>query len=95
MKEQGKKLSELAQILTKYPQVLLNVRVKKQKDVNKIPVIVSRIKQIKKKLGSSGRVLVRSSGTEPLIRIMVEGEDTKEIQKMAEDLARCVEKNFC
>jgi phosphoglucosamine mutase len=93
MKEQGKKLSELVQVLTKYPQVLLNVQVKKQKDVHKIPEITSTLKKIKKKLGSSGRVLVRSSGTEPLIRIMVEGEDKKEIQKMAEEIAQCIEKN--
>jgi phosphoglucosamine mutase len=94
MKEQGKKLSELAQVLTRYPQVLLNVQVKKHKEVNKIPEIMSKVKCLKKKLGSNGRVLVRSSGTEPIVRIMVEGEDRKEVQNMAEDLARCVEKNF-
>jgi phosphoglucosamine mutase len=94
MKEQGKKLSELASVLTKYPQVLLNVQVTKQQDVNKVPEIASTIQKIRKKLGTSGRVLVRSSGTEPLIRIMVEGEDRQEIHTMAREIAQCVRKNL-
>jgi phosphoglucosamine mutase len=94
MKEQGKKLSELASVLTKYPQVLLNVQVTKQQDVNKVPEIASTIQKIRKKLGTSGRVLVRSSGTEPLIRIMVEGEDRQEIHTMAREIAQCVKKNL-
>jgi phosphoglucosamine mutase len=94
MKEQGRKLSELSQVLTKYPQVLMNISVSKKKDIHKVPALISTIEKIKKKLGPAGRVLVRSSGTEPLIRIMVEGEDKKEIQKMAKDIARCVEMNF-
>jgi phosphoglucosamine mutase len=94
MREQGRKLSDLARVLTKYPQVLLNVQVNKKRDVNKVPEIASTIQKVKEKLGSSGRVLVRSSGTEPLIRIMVEGEDRQVIQGMAEDIARCVEKHL-
>lgn len=94
MKEQDKKLSELTGVLTKYPQVLLNVKVSKQKDIHRIPPIASVIQKIKKKLGTSGRVLVRSSGTEPLIRILVEGEDRREILRMAEEIARCVENNL-
>ena len=94
MKEQGRKLSELSQVLTKYPQVLMNISVSKKKDIHKVPALISTIEKIKKKLGPAGRVLVRSSGTEPLIRIMVEGEDRKEIQQMAEDIARCVEMHF-
>jgi phosphoglucosamine mutase len=81
-------------VLTKYPQVLMNISVSKKKDIHKVPALISTIEKIKKKLGPAGRVLVRSSGTEPLIRIMVEGEDKKEIQKMAKDIARCVEMNF-
>lgn len=94
MKESGKRLSELAKVLTKYPQVLLNVKVKDYMSVNKDRGVSSKIQKIKKRLGTKGRVLVRTSGTEPLIRIMVEGEDRKEIQEIAEDISEYIKKKF-
>jgi len=94
MKREGKKLSELASILTPFPQILLNVPVAHMKDPHQIPDVTSRIKKIQKKLGEKGRILVRPSGTESLIRVMVEGEKAKEIKGYAEEIAECVRKNM-
>ena len=94
MKRKGKKLSELASILTPFPQVLLNVPVGHKKDPYQIPEVALRVKKIQKKLGEKGRILVRPSGTESLIRVMVEGEKAKEIRGYAEEIARCVRKNM-
>jgi phosphoglucosamine mutase len=94
MKREGKKLSELASILTPFPQVLLNVPVGHKKDPHQVPEVASRVKKIQKKLGEKGRILVRPSGTESLIRVMVEGEKAKEIRGYAEEIARCVRKNM-
>jgi phosphoglucosamine mutase len=94
MKREGKKLSELASILTPVPQVLLNVPVGHKKDPHQVPEVASRVKKIQKKLGEKGRILVRPSGTESLIRVMVEGEKAKEIRGYAEEIARCVRKNM-
>ncbi len=94
MKREGKKLSELASILTPFPQVLLNVTVAHRKDPLQVPEIVSLIKKVQKKLGEKGRVLVRPSGTENLIRVMVEGEKADEIKAYAEEIAESVRKNM-
>jgi phosphoglucosamine mutase len=94
MKREGKKLSELASILTPFPQVLLNVPVAHKKDPHEVPEVASLIKKVQKKLGEKGRVLVRPSGTESLIRVMVEGEKAKEIHAYAEEIADCVRKNM-
>ncbi len=94
MKREGKKLSELASILTPFPQVLLNVTVAHRKDPLQVPEIVSLIKKVQKKLGEKGRVLVRPSGTENLIRVMVEGEKADEIKAHAEEIAESVRKNM-
>ena len=90
MKREGKKLSELASIMTPFPQVLLNVRVRHKKDIHQIPEAVSLIEKIKKKLADRGRILVRPSGTESLIRVMVEGENEKEISAYAEEISECI-----
>jgi len=94
MKREGKKLSQLASILTPFPQVLLNVPVAHKKDPHEVPEVASLIKKVQKKLGEKGRVLVRPSGTENLIRVMVEGEKAKEINAYAEEIAECVRKNM-
>jgi phosphoglucosamine mutase len=94
MKRKGKRLSELASILTPFPQVLLNVPVGHKKDPHQIPEVSSLVKKVQKKLGEKGRILVRPSGTESLIRVMVEGEKAKEIRGYAEEIARCVRKNM-
>jgi phosphoglucosamine mutase len=65
-----------------------------RKDPHRIPEIAKLTKQIQEKLGDRGRVLVRSSGTENLIRVMVEGEDEKEIGACVDELAECIRKNM-
>ena len=87
MKQTGKPLSALAACMKTYPQVLVNVKVKEKRDLADIPEIKNRIKDLEKKLDGSGRILVRYSGTEPKLRIMIEGEDETEIRALAEDLA--------
>ncbi len=87
MQETGKPLGELKRVLTKLPQVLLNVDVKEKKELSSVPQVQKRITAVEKELGERGRVLVRYSGTEPLARVMLEGEDEKSIRKMAEAIA--------
>jgi len=86
MIKKKKPLSELATIMSTYPQVLKNVRTQNKIDITQIPNLANTIKNNEKNLGSRGRILVRSSGTEPVIRVMVEGEDDKEIQTIAQEL---------
>ncbi|RMF47845.1 MAG: phosphoglucosamine mutase, partial [Deltaproteobacteria bacterium] len=71
-------------------QVLVNVRVARKPDLATIPEIAARIEKVETDLAGRGRVLVRYSGTEPLLRIMIEGEDRNRIEAMAEDLASLV-----
>ena len=92
MQKTQKPLSELSKIFTPLPQVLINVNVKSKKELNKIPEVTSAIKKIEDKLGESGRVLVRYSGTEPKARVMIEGEDEKQIKKFAREIADTIKK---
>ena len=93
MKERGKKLSKLAECMTSLPQVLVNVDVKEKKDISKLKVN-KNIKDAESKLGEKGRVLVRYSGTQNLCRIMIEGENKREIQKIANDIAKTMKKEL-
>ena len=72
MKATGKKLSELASEMTKYPQKLVNVKVTDKNAVSENPRVAEVIKQVEEEMAGNGRVLVRPSGTEPLVRVMVE-----------------------
>ncbi|WHZ15174.1 MAG: Phosphoglucosamine mutase [Nitrospira sp.] len=90
IKRTGKPLSELAKAMTAVPQVLLNVRVKHKPDLDQIPDIQQAIKRAEMTLNGSGRVLVRYSGTESLLRIMVEGERDATIREVADHLAEIV-----
>jgi phosphoglucosamine mutase len=94
MKREGKKLSELAAIMTPFPQILLNVPVRQKKDPHRIPEMAGLIKKVQEKLRDRGRVLVRASGTESLIRIMVEGENEKEIAAYAEEISECIRRKM-
>ncbi len=87
MMETGKSLGELKRVMTKLPQVLLNVGVKEKKAFSSIPRVQRRIAQVEQDLGKRGRVLVRYSGTESVARIMLEGENEEGIHKMANDRA--------
>lgn len=96
IKETGKKLSELKSIMTEMPQVLINAKIKNEYKTKYMEdeEIKSAIKNIEAKMKDSGRVVIRPSGTEPLVRVMIEGEDKDYIQKMAEELATLIEKKL-
>jgi len=87
MLQQEKPLSELAQVMQRVPQVLLNVPVTSKPPIGSLPVVARLIAQVEETLGEDGRVLVRYSGTEKKARIMLEGVDQVAIQKFAEDIA--------
>ncbi|HIO91587.1 MAG TPA: phosphoglucosamine mutase [Leucothrix mucor] len=86
-----KSLHELKQVMKKYPQTLKNVRISKDVDFDKDPAIQDAVKTAEAQLGERGRVLLRASGTEPLIRVMVEGDDPDETEHLAESIAMVVE----
>jgi phosphoglucosamine mutase len=90
MRASGKSLSELRRGMDKYPQTLVNVRVSARVDVTKISELDPIRLDVERELGAQGRVLLRSSGTEPLIRVMVEGADPQKVQMLAEKLAGAV-----
>ena len=94
MKQTGKPLSELAACMKTYPQILVNVKVKERKDLSSIPEIAKHMADIEKKIEGTGRLLVRYSGTEPKVRVMIEGEDQQEIKAMAEGLADMIQKKL-
>lgn len=90
MHNSGKTLHELKQGMRKYPQCLINVKIKKRVDLEEIEPIQRVKSEIQREMDSYGRVLLRSSGTEPLIRIMVEGVDAQQVRIMADRLANTV-----
>lgn len=92
LREQGKSLHELKVGMSKYPQTLINVRLSERRDVMGMPEIVEAVTRAEEVLGERGRVLLRPSGTEPLIRVMVEGEDAAEVAEVAGQLAAAVER---
>jgi phosphoglucosamine mutase len=92
MAKREKSLADLASIMTPFPQVLFNIRVKEKKEVTQISEIDRRIKAVEQELGQTGRIVIRYSGTEPVIRIMLEGEREDQIQQMGEDLAQRIER---
>ena len=83
MVKNNKPLSELGAVMTKYPQVLLNVRVKDKNGWQERPAIQEVIKKYQDELGDNGQILVRASGTEPLIRIMAEGPNQERLEQIA------------
>ena len=94
--EKDNKLSELAKVMTTYPQVLINVKVReegKQKYENDSE-ISKQIKSVEKELNGDGRVLIRPSGTESLIRVMIEGINQDEINEMAKSIADIIEEKY-
>lgn len=96
MKQKNKKLSELANIMETYPQILKNAKVsnKTKHNFDQDPVIKEEIEKIEEHFHGEGRVLVRASGTEPLVRVMIEGKDTKKIDKYATKLVKLIEKQL-
>jgi phosphoglucosamine mutase len=94
MKQKERQLDELAQVMEPLPQVLYNVEVKEKRELSEFSVIQESIKKIERSLGSCGRILIRYSGTEPLLRIMIEGEDEKKLHRFAQDLVELVKKHI-
>ncbi len=90
----GKPLSQLGELMTIYPQVLLNVPARIKPEISKIPEITGIINSVEKEMAGEGRVLVRYSGTEPLCRVMVEGKDQAEVEKYAQRIADIIEKEL-
>ncbi len=93
MKKTGKKLSALAEVMKIYPQVLKNAKVKPENKTiyENDPIIKDEIKKVEEKFHGNGRVLIRPSGTEPLVRVMIEGENQVELEKVASDLVQLIE----
>jgi len=94
MKKRDAALSKLSQGIQLYPQILTNVKVKHRHDIKAIPEIEDAILSAEKKLAGKGRVLVRASGTEPKIRVMIEGEDMKLIKRLGNDIAKVIQKKM-
>ncbi len=94
MRRTGVKLSELNKIIEDVPQILINIRVKHRRELTLIPGYIEMIKKIEDELNGDGRVFVRFSGTEPLIRVLVEGPDKRAIASIAERIADFLESNL-
>jgi phosphoglucosamine mutase len=94
MRRNERSLDELGHVMESFPQVLYNVKVQEKRDLSQIPEIDRKVKMIESALGKSGRILIRYSGTEPLLRIMVEGEKEDELHQYAQDLVEVVKKHL-
>jgi phosphoglucosamine mutase len=87
MRRKGRTLSELTADFVRYPQVLVNVPVAEKKSIEELPEFLRLVEKVEHALNDRGRVLIRYSGTEPLARIMVEGDDEKQTREFAHELA--------
>jgi len=91
LKKENKPLSKLANIMRTFPQVLINVKVKRKAPLEEIPELKHVISKVEKELGDEGRVLVRYSGTQPVCRVMLEGPTESETERLAKEIAQVVE----
>jgi phosphoglucosamine mutase len=94
MAETRRELADLAAQLVTYPQVLVNVRVREKKELGTVPAIAEAMQHVEERLAGQGRLLVRYSGTEPLVRVMLEGKDQAEIQTWASEIASVVKQHL-
>jgi phosphoglucosamine mutase len=94
IKESGKPLSELKQIMTKYPQILINVPVEDKTKLTGNAAIEQSIKEVEEELAGNGRVLVRPSGTEPIVRVMAEGPDEDQLRQLVERIVDVVKREL-
>jgi phosphoglucosamine mutase len=90
----GRTLSDLASDLTTYPQVLLNVRVRERTDLTSVPAVAAAIARVESRVAGQGRLLVRYSGTEPLLRVMLEGKQLEEIRAWAQEIVDVVKEHL-
>jgi phosphoglucosamine mutase len=88
--EKGKRLSELKNVMSRLPQVLINVRVKERKPLSTMPSVQQTMAKVQKDLKERGRMLVRYSGTELLARVMLEGENEDKVKQMAGEIAEAI-----
>jgi len=91
MQEEGKPLSELGRVMKTYPQILRNIEITQKKDFQSIPAVKKAIEESEKELGDSGRILIRYSGTQPLLRVMVEGPDNETTGRITEKITKAIE----
>ena len=94
MAESGRSLADLASELTAYPQVLLNLRVQQKVDLETIPEVAAVMASVESRLDGNGRLLVRYSGTEPLLRVMLEGRDQDEIRRWGQEIIDAVKQHL-
>ena len=90
----GRSLGDLADDLVNYPQILMNVRVRKKVDLQGVPRVADTISRVEARVAGHGRLLVRYSGTEPLLRVMLEGQDQDEIQAWAQEIVDVVKQEI-
>jgi phosphoglucosamine mutase len=90
MKQTEKPISELSKIMERFPQVLKNVTTRKKVGLDQISGFAAKVAALEKELGNKGRILVRPSGTEPVIRVMVEGENEGKIENIADELCEVI-----
>ncbi len=88
--ESGRELADLASDLQVFPQVLVNVRVRQRTDLREVPALAALMSDVESRLDGHGRLLVRYSGTEPLLRVMLEGREQAEIARWADEIADAV-----
>ena len=94
MVKEGKKLSELTDIMDRYPQSLVSVKVEKKIPFENLPKSMKLYKEIEKKLGKDGRIVLRYSGTESKVRVMVEGKEEKLVESLSKELAYTIQKEI-
>jgi len=89
----GRTLQDLASDLVVYPQVLMNLRVHEKIDLKAVPAVAAAMADVESRLAGNGRLLVRYSGTEPLLRVMLEGRDEVEIRRWGQEIIDAVKEH--
>lgn len=94
MMDTGKPLSQLRQVVQKFPQTVVNIKVRQKPPWENLPDVLALVKQAEKTLGDTGRVLLRYSGTEPKARLLIEGRDADQIKALADKIAGCIQEKI-